>query len=103
MRLIVDKGKEMHKRLHGVHHALSAHALNVVCTSSIFGLCLEQLFISENLRDASIISLYKDKEGKADWENYKGIPFLSVAVKVFFHILLNRLIIVSETNLPESQ
>lgn len=75
MRLVGDKGKEMHMRLHGVQHVLSAHALNVVCTSSIFGLRLKQLFISENLRDASIISLYKDKKGNADFEITRGYRF----------------------------
>ena len=57
----------------------------------------------EDFRDALIVALYKNKGSKADCGNYRGISLLSIAVKIFARIVLNRLIKVSEANLPEAQ
>ena len=50
-----------------------------------------------------IRTLCKNKESKADRGNYRGISLLSIAGKIFARIVLNRLIAVSEANLPEAQ
>ena len=49
------------------------------------------------------MALYKNKGSKADCGNYRGISLLSIAGKIFARIILNRLIAVSEANLPEAQ
>ena len=57
-----------------------------------------------NFGDATIVTLYKNKEAKSDRGNYRGISLLSIAGKTLARILLNRLITsVSESNLPEAQ
>ena len=57
----------------------------------------------EDFCDALIVALYKSKGSKADCGNYRGISLLSIAGKIFARIILNRLIAVSEANLPEAQ
>ena len=57
----------------------------------------------DDFRDALIISLYKNKGSKSDCGNYRGISLLSIAGKIFARVILNRLITVSEQNLPEAQ
>ena len=57
----------------------------------------------DDFRDALIVALYKNKGSKADCGNYRGISLLSIAGKIFARIILNRLIAVSEANLPEAQ
>nr|KAG5705334.1 hypothetical protein BaRGS_011106 [Batillaria attramentaria] len=57
----------------------------------------------DDFRDALIVSLYKNKGSKADCGNYRGISLLSIAGKIFARVILNRLIDVSELNLPEAQ
>ena len=57
----------------------------------------------DDFRDALIVSLYKNKGSKSDCGNYRGISLLSIAGKIFARVMLNRLITVSEQNLPEAQ
>uniref|UniRef100_A0A2C9L4B3 Reverse transcriptase domain-containing protein n=1 Tax=Biomphalaria glabrata TaxID=6526 RepID=A0A2C9L4B3_BIOGL len=56
----------------------------------LFTLCWDICTISPELRDATIISLYK-KGDKSDCSNYRGITLLSVAGKIFARRLLERL------------
>ncbi|GFS21415.1 RNA-directed DNA polymerase from mobile element jockey-like protein [Elysia marginata] len=64
----------------------------------------EQGNLPQDLRDAIVITLYKNKGGKSECSNYRGITLLSIAGKVLARILLNRLVsTIAEENLPESQ
>ncbi|KAL8580967.1 hypothetical protein ACOMHN_017534 [Nucella lapillus] len=66
--------------------------------------CWEQGKLPQDFRDAIIITLYKNKGGKSDCSNYRGITFLSIAGKILARVLLNRLVpAVAEYHLPESQ
>lgn len=49
------------------------------------------------------MALYKNKGNKSDCGNYRDISLLFIVGKIFACILLNRLVIVSERNLPEEQ
>ena len=63
----------------------------------------EEEKMPDDFRDALIVSLYKNKGSKADCGNYIGISLLSIAGKIVARVILNRLISVSEENLPEAQ
>uniref|UniRef100_K7E252 RNA-directed DNA polymerase n=1 Tax=Monodelphis domestica TaxID=13616 RepID=K7E252_MONDO len=74
-------------------------AFHIVLTS-----IWEEEDMPPELRDASIIALYKNKGTRAACDNYRGISLLSTAGKILARIILNRLLSsVSEQNLPESQ
>lgn len=58
----------------------------------------------QKFRDATIVSLFKNKGSKADCANYREISLLSSAGKILVRVILNRLICsVSEEALPEAQ
>ena len=57
----------------------------------------------EDFRNALIVALNKNKGSKAGCGNHRDISPLSIAGKFFALIFLNRLIAVSEANLPEAQ
>ena len=63
----------------------------------------DQEKMPDDFRDALIVALYKNKGSKADCGNYRDISLLSIAGKIFARIILNRLIAVSEANIPEAQ
>ena len=57
-----------------------------------------------DLRDASIVALYKNKGTRAACGNYRGISLLSIAGKILARVMLNRLLTsVTEQHLPESK
>jgi len=60
--------------------------------------------IPQELKDASIVHLYKRKGSRQSCDNHRGISLLSIAGKILARILLNRLIYhLEEGLLPESQ
>ena len=66
--------------------------------------CWEQGKLPQDLRDAVIITLYKNRGEKSDCSNYRGITLLSIAGKILARVLLNRLVpTITEENIPESQ
>ena len=80
-------GAALHVKLHYL----------LVCSS-------EQGKLPQDLRDAVIITLYKNKGEKSDCSSYRGITLLSIAGKVLARVLLNRLVpTIAEEILPESQ
>ena len=66
--------------------------------------CWQQSKLPRDLRDAVIVTLYKNKGEKSDCSNYRGITLLSIAGKILARVLLNRLIpTIAEDHLPETQ
>ena len=63
----------------------------------------DQEKMPEDSRDALIAAMYKNKGSKADCRNNRSISLLSTAGKIFARIVLNRVIAVSEANLPEAK
>ena len=70
----------------------------------LFTKCWELGVLPQDLKDATIVSLYKNKGAKSDCSNYRGITLLSIAGKILARVLLNRLIpAIAEEVMPESQ
>lgn len=55
------------------------------------------------MRDAKIVSLYKNRGERSNYNNYRGISLLSVVGKVFTRVILVRLRKLAERVYPESQ
>ena len=55
------------------------------------------------MRDANVVTLYKNKGDRGDCNNYRGISLFSVVGKVFAIVVLKRLQVLAEQIYPESQ
>ena len=55
------------------------------------------------MRDAKIITLYKNKGERSDCNNYRGISLLSIVGKVYARVVLIRLQKLADRVYPESQ
>ena len=55
------------------------------------------------MRDANIVTLYKNKGDRCDCNNYRGISLLSIVGKVFARVTLTRLQNLALQVYPESQ
>ena len=72
--------------------------------TELFDMCWNNGTLPQDLRDAVIVSLYKNKGEKSDCPNYRGVTLLSIAGEILARIILDRLIpTIAEENLPESQ
>ncbi|KAI8510866.1 hypothetical protein Bbelb_117820 [Branchiostoma belcheri] len=65
--------------------------------------CWEEGAVPQDMRNASIITLYKNKGDRSDCNNYRGISLLSIVGKAFARVVLNRLQKLAERVYPESQ
>ena len=54
------------------------------------------------MRNANVVTVYKNKGDRRDCNSYRGITLLSVVWKVFARVALTRLHILAERTLPES-
>ncbi|CAH1276013.1 Hypp9384 [Branchiostoma lanceolatum] len=71
--------------------------------TGLFATCWEKGVVPQDLRDAVIVSLYKNKGEKSDCSNYRGVTLLSIAGKILSRVVLDRHIpTVAEENLPEN-
>ena len=52
--------------------------------------CWQEGAVSQDMRDSKIITLYKNKGERHDFNNYRGISVLSIVGKVFARIILIR-------------
>ena len=65
--------------------------------------CWEKGHIPQDITDASIVTLYKNKGDRSDCNNYRGISLLSIIGKVFARVALGRLQSLASRVYPESQ
>ena len=71
--------------------------------TDLFSRMWDDEVIPQQLKDASIIHLYK-KGNRQHCDNYRGISLLAIAGKILARVMLNRLIVHLEHGLlPESQ
>ena len=98
------------KRSCMLYHSVSRKACVIKTGSmkmmpwSLFLCCWKQGKLPQDLRDAVIITLYKNKGIKSDCSNYRGITLLSIAGKILPRVLLNRLVpSIAADHIPESQ
>ena len=66
-------------------------------------LCWEQGYIPQDMKDANIVTLYKNKGDRSDCNNYRGISLLSIVGKAFARVTLTRLQSLASRVYPESQ
>ena len=65
--------------------------------------CWREDGVPQDMRDAKIVTLYKNKGDRSDCNNYRGISLLSIVGKVYARVLLARLQQLAERVYPESQ
>ena len=65
--------------------------------------CWEEGAVPQDMRDAKIVTLYKNKGERSDCNNYRGISLLCIVGKVYARVLLARLQKLAERVYPESQ
>ncbi|MCP4267312.1 MAG: hypothetical protein GY777_17355, partial [Candidatus Brocadiaceae bacterium] len=65
--------------------------------------CWREGMVPQDMRDAKIITLYKNKGSRSDCNNYRGISLLAIAGKAFARVVLPRLQKLAERVYPESQ
>lgn len=70
---------------------------NILCQ------CWSEGGVPQDMRDAKIITLYKNKGSRSDCNNYRGISLLSTVGKLYARVLLMRLQQLAERVYPESQ
>ena len=69
----------------------------------LLSLCWREGEVPQDMRDAKIVTLFKNKGDRSDCNNYRGISLLSVVGKVFARVVVARLQILAECMYPESQ
>ena len=70
---------------------------------NLLNLCWEEGEVPQEMRDARIVTLYKNKGERSDCNNYRGISLLSIVGKVFARVVLARLQTLAARIYPESQ
>ena len=65
--------------------------------------CWEEGSVPQDMRDAKIITLYKNKGDRTDCNNYRGISLLSIVGKIFARVILSRLQFLGTLVYPEAQ
>ena len=65
--------------------------------------CWTEDEVPQDMRDANIVTLYKNKGDRDNCNNYRGISFLNVSGKLFAKVVLIKLRVLAERIYPESQ
>ena len=69
----------------------------------ILCLCWSEGEVPQDMKDATVVTLSKNKGDRSDCKYYLGISLLSIVGKVFVRIVLKRLQVLAEQVCPESQ
>ena len=77
-------------------------ALLVNCLHHLYQCCWREKCIPSDIKDANIITLYKNKGDRQDCNNYRGISLLSLPGKCLARSVLPRLQRIANHILPES-
>ena len=56
----------------------------------ILCLCWSEGEVPQDMKDANVVTMYKNKGDRGDCNNYRGIPLLIVVGKVFARVVLKR-------------
>uniref|UniRef100_A0A2C9L5U0 Reverse transcriptase domain-containing protein n=1 Tax=Biomphalaria glabrata TaxID=6526 RepID=A0A2C9L5U0_BIOGL len=62
----------------------------------LLSLCWEQEIVPQELKDANIVTIYKNKGDRTDCNSYRGILLLSIVGKAYARVILKRLQILAE-------
>ena len=65
--------------------------------------CWKEGAVPQDMKNANIVTLYKNKGERGDCNNYRGISLLSIVGKLFARIVLQRLQKLADRVYPESQ
>ncbi|KAL8607444.1 hypothetical protein ACOMHN_004418 [Nucella lapillus] len=65
--------------------------------------CWKDGSVPQDMRDAKIVTLYKNRGERSDCDNYMGISLLSIVGKLYARVVLVRLQQLAERVYPESQ
>ncbi len=65
--------------------------------------CWRKGTVPQDMKDSTIITLYKNKGARHDCNNYRGISLLSIVGKTIARVILPRLQILANRVYPESQ
>ena len=69
----------------------------------LYNVCWTKACIPQDFKDVVIVTMYKKKGLRSECGNHRGISLLSIAGKILAKIILNRIKIIAEKLLPESQ
>ena len=69
----------------------------------LLSLCWREGEVLQDMHDAKIVTLFKNKGDHSNCNNYHGISLLSIVGKVFARVVLARLQILADRIYPESQ
>jgi len=65
--------------------------------------CWHKGHVPQDLKDAKLVTLFKNKGSRQDCDNYRAIALLSLVGKLFARVILKRLQVLAERIYPESQ
>ena len=69
----------------------------------LLSLCWKEGSVPQDMRDAKIVTLFKNKGDRSVCDNYRGISLLSIVGKIFARVVLSRLQVIADRVYPETQ
>ncbi|KAI8494032.1 hypothetical protein Bbelb_283790 [Branchiostoma belcheri] len=69
----------------------------------LLSLCWKEGSVPQDMRDAKIVTLFKNKGDRSVCDNYRGISLLNIVGKLFARVVLSRLQVIADRVYPETQ